>query len=286
MYCNPSTVVNIGSHATFTGLQSLTSTNTSTGDQGVYTGEHQIITGSCSYNITSIQSDLPSNCSLELLSNERPNNVTDEHSLLMITACTGSYMYLKQKSGEVCAGYQCSHLCTGRQSLPLPSSHQTDQSVEEHHHSWPPSRSEPPLPAQEDFNNDNFSDFFFPEDDGWHNMNGGPQLAALLQPSEAESCYFETHSYVQEDFGHEVEMNHGDLHPYANFNNDTPETFYHSCVQETSPMRPGLQELVLSYSCKFWLCPRTSTTTPSTHSEHSIFDTGHLYIKPFVSHAP
>ena len=249
----------------------------------MYTGEHHIVTGNCSYSITSVQSELPSNCSLEF-SDERPINVTDELTPPTIATCTSSHVCLKQKSGEVCAGYQCSHMCTGRQSLPLTSSHQTDQTVEEHHHSWPLSSSELPLPAQEDFSND-FSDSIIPEDDGWHNVNGGQQLAALLQPSEAESCFSEAHNhmYCHKDV---VALDRGDLHRFTEPRETMPEAFCQSCVQETYPQRPGLQELVLSFPWKFWLCPRASLTTSSTHREHSIFEMGHLYVKPFVCHAP
>ena len=187
------------------------------------------------------------------------------------------------------------------------------------------------------------------------NMNGGQQVAALLQPSEASSCFSEAYSHmychkdvvaldrgdlhqftepresmpeafcqscVQETYPQRpglqelvlsypwkfwlcpraslttssyshmychkdvVALDRGDLHQFTEPRESMPEAFCQSCVQETYPQRPGLQELVLSYPWKFWLCPRASLTTSSTHRDHSIFEMGHLYVKPFVCHAP
>ena len=146
---------------------------------------------------------------------------------------------------------QCSKLCTGLQSLPLPP---TYLSV---YNSHPVNHGLVQLPILQDFEYRDYSG---------RQLEVPQALKSEAKLSE-ESCY-------------NVDMQRGPLYYKSHY---VSKTF--CSIQETFH-RPGNQELVLSHSITFYQSSHRYKSTHYTHTEYSALQRPELYIKPFIALVP
>ena len=211
-----------------------------TADEGVAVNidQHQTMT------VCSVEVEHCSSADSEF-SNERPLNITDEISPVA-SPHTNSEQVIRQEMTTP----QCSKLCTGLQSLPLPP---TYLSV---YNSHPVNHCLVHLPTLQ-----------------YRNYSGRqlevPQALTNEVKSSEESCY-------------NVDMQRGPLYYKSHY---ASKTFCTCSIQETY-LRPGNQELVLSHSITFYQSSHRYKSTHYTHTEYSALQGPELYIKPFIALVP
>ena len=185
----------------------------------------------------------------ELPSTDRP---TDEFELS--TTNLGSMQELKQIFEEESATLHCNSMCTGRQRLLFSPSYQTSLTFQPHSFSDLQQLAPNHLPGSH------------------RRCQNSRKLGAPDAPKTNEE-------YSDMDCG---------LWQCMFRNNDAPEDFYASSIQETLE-RPGqMQELVLNNHTITFSHRPTCTTTRHCYiyTELSALERRELYIKPFFSLAP
>ena len=189
----------------------------------------------------------------ELPSTDRPINITHELSIANLGSSTQE---LKQVFEEESARLHCSSMRTGRQCLPFPPSYQTCLTFQPHSFSDLQLLMPNHLPGSLHIH---------------HRCQNSRKLGAPEAPKTGEEY---------------SDMDRGSWQ-YVFRNNDAPEDFCASSIQETLQKPEQMHELVLNNHTKF---SQKATCTTTKHcyiyTELSALERRELYIKPFFSLAP
>ena len=178
----------------------------------------------------------------ELPSTDGPINITHELSIANLGSSTQE---LKQVFEKESARLHCSSMCTGRQCLPFPPSYQTCLTFQPH----------------------SFSN---------------RQLLMPNHPSGSLHIHRKVGAPEAPKTGEEYSDTDRGSWQYMFWNNDAPEDFCASSIQETLQKPERMHELVLNNHTKF----SQKATCTTIYTELSALERRELYIKPFFSLAP